>query len=139
GLQPVISPDPNNPYYNSLNGNLMPVIDPNNTLSNIFVGDPVWIGILERPTFTPSLWNLPNPIFPIGYTHSASNHFIGRYAYIVLPASKTLDINYSYNYAKPLNVKMLGGDGFLRNQGVGPWEINLAAFLADLNTNMWPF
>ena len=27
-------------------------------------------------------------------------------------------------------------DGFFRNQGVGSWEINLAAFLADLNTNL---
>jgi len=26
---------------------------------------------------------------------------------------------------------------FLRNQGVGSWELNLAAFLADLNTNQW--
>ncbi len=26
---------------------------------------------------------------------------------------------------------------FYRNQGVGSWEINLAAFLADLNTNQW--
>ena len=30
-----------------------------------------------------------------------------------------------------------GVDGFIRNQGVGSWEINLAAFLADLNTNYW--
>ncbi len=28
-------------------------------------------------------------------------------------------------------------DGYFRNQGVGSWEINLAAFLADLNTNQW--
>jgi hypothetical protein len=28
-------------------------------------------------------------------------------------------------------------DGYFRNQGVGSWEINLAAFLADLNTNEW--
>ena len=31
----------------------------------------------------------------------------------------------------------VGNDGFLRNQGVGSWEINLAAFLTDLNTNEW--
>jgi hypothetical protein len=30
-------------------------------------------------------------------------------------------------------------DGFLRNEGVGTWEANLAAFLVDLNTNMWPY
>ena len=36
------------------------------------------------------------------------------------------------------NLGMGGGnDGFLRNQGVGSWEINLAAFLADLNNNVW--
>src|SRR5579862_5292667 len=28
-------------------------------------------------------------------------------------------------------------DGYMRNQGVGSWELNLAAFLADLNTNEW--
>ena len=26
---------------------------------------------------------------------------------------------------------------FIRNEGVGSWEINLAAFLTDLNTNEW--
>ena len=26
---------------------------------------------------------------------------------------------------------------FFRNEGVGSWEINFAAFLADLNTNQW--
>ena len=31
----------------------------------------------------------------------------------------------------------LANDGYFRNQGVGSWEINLAAFLADLNTNQW--
>ena len=30
-----------------------------------------------------------------------------------------------------------GSDAFFRNQGVGSWEINLAAFLADLNANVW--
>src|SRR5205814_7961486 len=30
-----------------------------------------------------------------------------------------------------------GSDSFFRNMGVGTWEINLAAFLADLNTNFW--
>ena len=136
GLLPVISSDPAKPYYD-LNGNT--TSDPANILRNVFVGDPEWVGSLERPTFTPSLWNLPNQIFPIGYPHSATNHFIGRYAYFVQPIGKTLDLNSIHNYAKALNVKMLAGDGFLRNQGVGPWEINFAAFLVDLNTNMWPF
>lgn len=84
------------------------------------VGDPEWIGILERPD----------------QPHSSSNKFIARYAYIVVPAGKTLDVNYIHNQAKrPGDVTQ---DGFLRNQGVGSYEINLAAFLADLNTNAWP-
>ena len=28
-------------------------------------------------------------------------------------------------------------ENYFRNEGVGSWEINLAAFLADLNTNQW--
>ncbi len=94
-------------------------------LTNTFVGDPEWIGILERPQ----------------QLHSADNHFIARYAYMVVPVGKTLDVNTMHNQS----LSVLAGarntlpatDGYLRNQGVGPWEINLAAFLADLNTNMW--
>src|SRR5437879_1718595 len=41
-----------------------------------------------------------------------------------------------HNYAKLISVPM-AADGFWRNQGMGSWEINLAAFLADLNTNFW--
>ncbi|MEO6183193.1 MAG: hypothetical protein ABIP71_08885, partial [Verrucomicrobiota bacterium] len=29
-------------------------------------------------------------------------------------------------------------DGFLRDQGAGSWELNLASFLTDLNTNIYP-
>ncbi len=29
-------------------------------------------------------------------------------------------------------------EGFLRNQGAGTYEVNLAGFLVDLNTNLWP-
>jgi hypothetical protein len=68
-------------------------------------------------------------------THSGSNLFIGRYAFIVLPAGKTLDLNFIHNQAKRPPVD--GRDGFYRNQGVGAWEINLAGFLRDLNTNIW--
>ena len=98
---------------------------PGLTLSNYFVGDPEWIGGLER-------MDLP---------HSSSNRFLYRYAYLVVPASKALDVNYVHNYARLLNGNMDpgSGDGFIRNQGVGTWEINLAAFLTDLNTNYWPF
>ncbi len=93
-----------------------------------WVGDPEWIGILERPE----------------YPHSSSNQFVSRFAYIVIPASKTLDLNCIHNYAKanlPVTLlpNMTGLDRFSRNQGVGPWEINLAAFLVDLNFNIWPY
>ena len=83
------------------------------------VGDPEWIGVLERPT----------------QRHSASNLFVGRYAYLVLPSGKSLDINFLHNHAK--NTLALTSDGFVRNQGVGTWEMNLAGFLRDLNTNQW--
>ncbi|MCS1409874.1 MAG: hypothetical protein M2R45_03060 [Verrucomicrobia subdivision 3 bacterium] len=78
------------------------------------VGDPQWIGVLEYP-------NQP---------HSATNRFIGRYAYLVLPEGKSLDLNAIYNRGK-------GNGPFVRNQGVGPWEMNLGAFLNDLNFNVW--
>ncbi|HVV73220.1 MAG TPA: hypothetical protein VHI52_17235, partial [Verrucomicrobiae bacterium] len=71
--------------------------------------------------------------------HSASNPFTYRYAYMVIPASQTLDINYIHNQANnPAKTAFdPGGRDFLRNQGVGTWEINLGAFLYDLNTNTY--
>jgi len=91
------------------------------------VGDPQWIGMPQRPEFP----------------HSATNLFASRYAYFVVPIGQTLDINAIHNSAKPfsLNRTSMAGamDGFFRNQGILPSEINLAAFLADLNTNLWPF
>jgi hypothetical protein len=44
-------------------------------------------------------------------------------------------LNYIHNqvYNRPLGVQ----DGYVRNQGAGSWELNLAAFLSDLNTNQW--
>ena len=93
-----------------------------------FVGDPEWIGVLEKPE----------------YHHSATNLFVGRIAYVIQPVSKTLDVNYAHNYAKgayaqyPLLQSGNPVDGFMRNQGASTFEINLAGFLADLNTNYWP-
>lgn len=85
-----------------------------------FVGDPEWIGVLEYPD----------------RPHSDSNRFVGRYAYLVVPEGKTLDINHIHNNAKSLEAN-LTRDGFVRNHGIGSWELNLAAFLRDLNTNVW--
>ncbi|MBL9173903.1 MAG: hypothetical protein JNL10_10245 [Verrucomicrobiales bacterium] len=94
-------------------------------------GDPEWIGLLQNP-------DVP---------HSGTNRFVGRFAYVVVPASRTLDINFFGNDAKRLNLgevlpptnqpNVLIESGYLRNQGVGAWEINPAGFLAELNTNIW--
>ena len=86
--------------------------------TNFYFGDLEWIGILEHP-------DLP---------HSGSNRFIARYAYLTVPAGRTLDINYMHNNARDPATRNLA---FSRNQGVGSWEINQAAFLRDLNTNYW--
>jgi hypothetical protein len=89
------------------------------------VGDPQWIGVLERPDTT----------------HGPNNKFISRYAFIAVPAD-SLDLNYIHNQvfdeanANP-TVSPNSSDAFFRNQGVGSWEINLAAFLADLNSDEW--
>lgn len=91
------------------------------------VGDPEWVGVLERP-------DMP---------HSESNRFIGRYAYLALPAGKTLDLNHIHNHGSTnsqviddLRAPPPGGvSGFVRNEGAGSWEINLAAFFRELNTN----
>ena len=83
------------------------------------VGDPEWVGVLERP-------DVP---------HGPNNKFVSRYAFVAVPADGSLDLNAIHNQA--LNVNLSPNDGYFRNQGVGSWEINLAAFLSDLNTNEW--
>jgi hypothetical protein len=121
-------------FYLDLNRNarfetngLYPIMDEKGgigTNSMDFVGDPEWVGVLEHPHFP----------------HSRTNRFIGRYAYIVLPAGKSEDVNHIHNQAKrlPSPPTLPATDpGYYRNQGVGPWELNLAAFLVDLNTNIW--
>ncbi len=85
-----------------------------------YVGDPEWIGILNHPELS----------------HSASNLFIARYAYIAIPIGNTLDLNYIHNQAKqPSRLR----DGFLRNEGFGSWELNLAGFLHYLNPDTWTY
>jgi len=85
-----------------------------------FTGDPEWFGVLSRPQLL----------------HSRDNRFIGRYAYLILPIGRSLDLNFIHNQAKDPDPASFDS-GFLRSQGVGTWEINLAGFLADLNTNVW--
>ncbi len=109
---------------------VVPVLDANGRPTGAaadVVGDPEWIGILERPD----------------YPHSETNRFIGRMAYLVLPAGKTLDLNFIHNQGNltaPDRIDLAtAANGYTRNQGVGSWEINLAAFFRELNpTNGWP-
>ena len=77
------------------------------------VGDPQWIGVLEHP----------------GRPHSPTNRFIGRFAYLIMPEGKSLDLNAIYNRTK--------SSGYRRHQGVGHWELNLHAFLSDLHHPYW--
>jgi hypothetical protein len=87
-------------------------------------GDPHWVGLLQHP-------DLP---------HSRTNKFIGRYAFLALPESKSLDLNFMHNYVNAgLPPFMNGADGFARNQGFANWEFNLAAFLAELNPRYWQY
>ena len=100
------------------NGAIVELDANSNPVTNVYTGDPEWVGVLNRPDFR----------------HSSSNFFVSRYCFIALPIGNSLDINYIHNQAKQINPT---SDGYLRNQGVGSWEINLAAFLNALNTNYW--
>ncbi len=104
-----------------------------NVVTNFLVGDPEWVGMLDHPDAL----------------HGPNNKFVSRYAFIALPVGNTLDVNAIHNQvfdeqnANPTvnpsanSAANIGKDFFFRNEGVGSWEINLAAFLADLNTNEW--
>jgi hypothetical protein len=103
------------------NGNQLIVTNQFNQAEPIAAGDPEWIGILEHPD----------------QPHSRSNFFTARYAYFAQPIGNSLDINYIHNHAKDNGAYQ--NDGFLRNEGVGSWEINLAGFLNGLNPNLWGY
>ncbi len=100
--------------------------NPVNGITNFLMGDPQWIGVLERP-------DAP---------HGPNNKFVARYAFIAVPADNALDLNYIHNQSLHGSTSTsvnppTAGDVYFRNQGIGSWEINLAALLADLNTNEW--
>jgi hypothetical protein len=123
GAPVIVNDNAGKPSYVGTNGTLVSTNLPIKTYleTNYFVGDPEWIGVLARPE----------------ELHSADNQFISRFSYLVVPVGKTLDVNTMHNQAATQSVAP-GNDGYMRNQGVGPWELNLAAFLTDLNTNIWP-
>ena len=104
-----------------LNAINRPIGQPIAQPQQFFIGDPEWIGLLERPD----------------QPHSGSNRFVARYCFIAIPAGKILDLNYVHNQAKLRGSANMppASESFFRNQGVGTWEINLAAFFRDLNTN----
>ena len=112
-----------NGWVLNVDSNNIPLV-PNTILE---IGDPEWIGILQRPD---------QPYGP-------NNPFVARYAFIAVPVGNTLDLNAIHNQvfdennaSTTVNTPPIV-DGYFRNQGVGSWEINLAAFLADLNANQW--
>lgn len=82
------------------------------------VGDPEWIGVLADPD----------------RPHSGNNRFLYRIAYLVVPADQTVDLNYAHNQARNPDAT---SSQFFRNQGVAPWELNMAGLFRDLNTNLW--
>lgn len=90
-------------------------------LTNFLVGDPEWIGVLERPD----------------RPHSPTNRFVGRYAYLVLPEGKSLDLNFIHNRVSEPRGGQTLNPGYRRSQGIGSWELNLGAFFKELNTNSW--
>jgi hypothetical protein len=121
-------------FYLDLNRN--GAFDPNGSVTNVdnlgnailgangsplvtVQGDPEWIGVLEHPD----------------QPHGPNNPFVARYAFLAQPAGNSLDLNYIHN--QTLNTSLGVQDGFFRNESVGSWELNLAAFLTDLNTNQW--
>jgi hypothetical protein len=141
GWQPVLNT--NGGYYD-LTGKPTTIFNPTNVLMANMPGDPEWVGVFERGFYNPvqllGAGRPPTGNFLPGFGHSPTNHAIGRYAYVVIPVSSTLDLNNIYNYGKDLDTAnmQVGTDSYLRNQGAGSWELNLAAFLGDLNTNYWP-
>jgi len=104
-----------------VNGVFQPEFIGGNPVVNWRVGDPQWIGVLQDPR----------------RPHTNDNRFIYRYAFLVQPIGRSLDVNWIHNQALRGNNMLAGFNGFYRNQGVGTWELNLAGFLADLNANYW--
>ncbi|MEY4386461.1 MAG: hypothetical protein RLY20_1744, partial [Verrucomicrobiota bacterium] len=123
GLWAVIGFNPGNPpFYYDTNGNQVANYDPANSLKYFFKGDPEFVGILQHPD----------------RPHSSSNLFVGRFAWALVPSGKTMDVNYIHNQSRQANQAVVSApEGFSRNMGVGTWELNLGAFLSDLNTNYW--
>ncbi|MCX6905105.1 MAG: hypothetical protein NTW03_16825, partial [Verrucomicrobia bacterium] len=112
-----------NRFYLDLNRNgfFEDTILTNNGSGIALCGDPQWIGLLEKPY----------------RKHDGNNRFIGRYAFLVVPSGKALDVNWIHNRFRLASVKPHLSFNYMRDQGFGPWELNLAAFLAVLSPPVW--
>jgi lipoprotein-anchoring transpeptidase ErfK/SrfK len=89
---------------------------------NRVAGDPEWIFIPDK----------------LGQPYGPNNKFIARYAYIVMPAGKALDINSIHNTNAPVTLGV-NRPRFWRNQGAGSWELNLAALFHETDPNVWTY
>ena len=92
-----------------------------NIVTNWRIGDPQWVGLLQNPR----------------QAHGPNNRYIARYAFMVQPVGRSLDVNWIHNDSKLLGLPAAGQSSYSRNQGVGSYELNLAGFLSDLNANVW--
>jgi hypothetical protein len=81
-------------------------------VTNWRVGDPQWIGVLQNPR----------------RAHGPNNKFIARYAFMILPIGRSLDLNWIHNDAKSPNPYPVGESGFTRNQGSGDSKTILPGF-----------
>ena len=61
--------------------------NPVNVATNVMVGDPEWIGVLEHPD----------------QPHGPNNPFVARYAFLAQPTGNALDLNYIHNQTKSPN------------------------------------
>jgi len=87
---------------------------------NWMVGDPHWVGVLKNPD----------------EPHSKDNQFIGRFAYMVVPASKTLDLNrIHHSHTEKLGSALAGGR-------VTTSALNFSGMLGTMGTTnaaWWPY
>jgi hypothetical protein len=134
--RPGIPPGPREfRYYLDLNRNglpetngLLPVLDATGQMLrdaagqpiyDYFTGDPEWLGVQER----------------LGGVHGPDNKFVSRYCFLIQPVGQTLDLNFSHNLAAQDPGQPYYH--YYRREGFATYEVNLGAFLCDLNTNLW--
>ena len=84
------------------------------------MGDPEWIGVLADPS----------------KPHDKDNRYVARYAYMVIPANKTLDLNHIHNKIKDTGFSR---DGYKRGTGNASWDLNLAGLMNALDGAMWTY